>query len=148
MDCRADLDAVEKRNISASVGNRIPTLPGRVDHSLDTAETELPRLLHDISKYRSKFRDSQYRTSERKPSAGSGHGTLTSRARQSVAPSHLSAQLGALSLRGPTHKQPLRDTACELGAPRENHLCTVQHEVVLASGASLRNGGKPRMGLC
>jgi hypothetical protein len=74
VDRRANLDAVEKRNISASVGNRIHTLPGLV-HNLDTARTELSRLLHDISKYCSKCRDSQYRTSERKPSVGSGHGT-------------------------------------------------------------------------
>ena len=37
-----------------------------------------------------------------------------------MARSHLSAQLGALSLRGPADKQPLRDIACELGVPREN----------------------------
>jgi hypothetical protein len=129
VDRRASPDPVEKRNISASAGNRIPTLPGRLVHSLDNTRAELSRLLHDISKYRSKCRDSQYRTSERKPSAGSGHGALTSRARQSVARSHLSAQLGALSLRGPTNKQPLRDTACELGAPRENHLSTFQHSI-------------------
>jgi len=56
----------------------------------------------------------------RKTNVCSGHGFLTSCERQSVARSHLSAQLGALSLRGSADKQPLRDIACELGAPREN----------------------------
>jgi hypothetical protein len=65
------------------------------------------------------------RQKEWKTNFGSGHGDtaagfLTSCGRQSVARSHLSAQLGALSLRGPAYSQPLRGTACELKAPREN----------------------------